>query len=365
MPLSIIRDDITRMKVDAIVNAASSSLKKSGGVCSDIFNAAGESQLQNACGRIGRCENGNAVATEGFALSKYIIHTVGPAWQGGSNGERDILYACYRNSLTLARKLSCESVAFPLISSGVNGYPNEKALRVAVKAIGDFLLTDDMEVSLVITGDTGFSLHGKRHSSIQSFIKNNYTETHHGKISQSEFESLRNAIAPNMQSGKPQSAGMFDMLDMVRDGSRAAFARNTEEARRVTQRRLEEIVGRPGETFQQMLLRLIGERHERYPKERNADVWRRANITRGAFSDIWSRQNHRPTKNTVICLALSLELSLDVTLDLLARLSYAFSPSSYQDLIVQYFINEGTYDVHVINETLFEHGQELLGTKAV
>ena len=174
MPLCFVRGDIVKMKTDAIVNAANNELQNSGGVCRAIFKAAGAGDLQRCCDRIGGCKTGSAVATAGFNLSKYIIHTVGPAWQGGNSGERNALYGCYMNSLTLAKKYDCESIAFPLISSGANGYPNEKALRVATKAIGDFLRENDMTVFLVLLKDTKFSLSDKLHLSIKEFINENY-----------------------------------------------------------------------------------------------------------------------------------------------------------------------------------------------
>jgi O-acetyl-ADP-ribose deacetylase (regulator of RNase III) len=132
MPLEIVRHDITKMNVDAIVNAANTSLKKGGGVCGVIFQAAGASELQEACDQIGECKVGEAVITDGFNLdSKLIIHTPGPIWKGGSNQEAALLKASYNNSLELAKNHQCESIAFPLISTGIYGYPKEEALQIA------------------------------------------------------------------------------------------------------------------------------------------------------------------------------------------------------------------------------------------
>jgi O-acetyl-ADP-ribose deacetylase (regulator of RNase III) len=345
MPLNIVKSDITRIQADAIVNAASSTLQNSGGVCDKIYAASGADELQKACNKIGSCKTGSAVATEGFALSKYIIHTVGPVWQGGDKDERNTLYACYRNSLTLAKKHNCESIAFPLISSGANGYPPEKALRVAVKAIGDFLRENDMSVSLVIYGGTKFLSEDKQHSEVRRFIRDNYTD----KISRSEFESIRDAATAHMQPSEPKPSGMIDVLG---ERTRAAFAREADR------RRLDDIVVHVGETFQQMLFRLIDER-----KLSDPEVYRRANIDRRVFAAI-RRPNYQPSKNTAMCLAIALELSLDVTLDLLGRAGLTLSPSSVQDLIVTYFIKEKIYDIHKINEALFHYDQNLLGATA-
>lgn len=151
MPLEIIRDDITKVKVDAIVNAANSELQMGGGVCGAIFRAAGAEELQKACDEIGHCPVGAAVFTDGFRLpSQYIIHTVGPIWRGGDEGEENELRACYRNSLELAMSLDCASIAFPLISSGIYGYPKEQARQVAVSEIEKFLKEHEMEVYLVL-----------------------------------------------------------------------------------------------------------------------------------------------------------------------------------------------------------------------
>lgn len=151
MPFEIIRNDITKMHVDAIVNAANNRLQKGGGVCGAIFDTAGDVALQEVCHEIGRCEVGGAVITDGFNLpAKYIIHAVGPIWNGGSKNEPQLLASAYRNSLELARKNNCESIAFPLISSGIYGYPKDLALRVAIDAISAFLMEHDMQVYLVV-----------------------------------------------------------------------------------------------------------------------------------------------------------------------------------------------------------------------
>ncbi|MGI5901582.1 MAG: macro domain-containing protein [Desulfitobacteriia bacterium] len=151
MPFTIVHKDITKMEVDAIVNAANTSLKMGGGVCGAIFKAAGAKELQAECDTIGSCETGQAVITKGYNLpAKYIIHTPGPVWQGGQKGEEMLLRNCYLNSLALADQHGCKSIAFPLISSGIFGYPVEEALRVARSAIQDFLREKEMDVYLAV-----------------------------------------------------------------------------------------------------------------------------------------------------------------------------------------------------------------------
>ncbi|NMC56056.1 MAG: macro domain-containing protein [Eubacteriaceae bacterium] len=159
MTLQIVNDNICNMKVDAIVNAANSSLKMGGGVCGAIFSSAGADKLQKECDSIGGCNTGDAVITSGYNLyAKYIIHTAGPIWRGGSSGEEELLRSCYINSLNLALKNNCKSIAFPLISSGIYGYPKEEAIKVAVNAISEFLSANDMDVYLVFFSDYDYKL---------------------------------------------------------------------------------------------------------------------------------------------------------------------------------------------------------------
>jgi len=143
---------ITSTGADAVVNAANSSLRQGGGVCGVIFNAAGSRQLQETCDQIGRCETGKAVITDGFALSRYIIHAVGPVYQDGKHHESQDLYSCYRCSLDLAKEYDCHSIAFPLISSGIYGYPKKDAWRKALQACGDWIRENkDISIQIIFT----------------------------------------------------------------------------------------------------------------------------------------------------------------------------------------------------------------------
>lgn len=174
MPFKIVKNDITKMKVDAIVNAANTALKMGGGVCGAIFSAAGAKELQDECNRIGFCDVGNAVITKGYKLpAKYIIHTAGPIWRGGNDSEEDLLYKCYINSLNLAFDNKCTSIAFPLISSGIFGYPKDQALKVAVSAITAFLSTNELDVYLVIFNKSDFVISENLSASIEEYINAN------------------------------------------------------------------------------------------------------------------------------------------------------------------------------------------------
>lgn len=328
MPFEIIRNDITRLKVDAIVNAANSALKMGGGVCGAIFRAAGAKELQDECNSIGGCNVGEAVITKGYKLpAKYIIHTVGPIWKGGNNNEEQHLKSCYINSLKLAQKYKLESIAFPLISSGIYGYPKSEALRVAMDAVKEFLLYNEMMIYLVIFDIDAFKISEKIFQSIKSYIDENYISKHlmleeSRVIEEYEYENIKyNEII---------------IIDKKRS--------------------LEDVVSQLQETFSEMLLRLIDEKGKT-----DVEIYKRANIDRKLFSKIRGDKFYKPRKSTVLAFAIALELNIDETNDLLNKAGYTLSHSFIFDIIVEYFIKEGIYNIFEINEALFAFEQPLLG----
>ena len=352
MPFEIIRNDITKLGVGAIVNAANNALQQGGGVCGAIFAAAGAEKLQRACDMIGRCETGQAVITKGYALpAGFVIHTAGPIWRGGGCGEKELLYACYKNSLELAKANNLESIAFPLISSGIYGYPKDQALQVAVSAIGDFLLQNDMHVSLVVFDKAAYSLGEKLHSAIKAYIDDNYAETHY--IPRRAAEGAMPPGAADADFGMYEKMA-FDAMPLAVESFRAPM--KAQAAPMGHKRGLNDVIARLDETFSQRLLRLIDE------KQRvDADVYKRANIDRRVFSKIRSNKDYRPSKNTALAFAVALELSLDDTRDLLMAAGFALSRSNKLDVIVEYFLSEKNYNIFEINEALFAFDQNLLG----
>lgn len=330
MPFEIVRNDITKMKVDVIVNAANTALKMGGGVCGAIFKAAGADNLQAECDQIGKCDTGEAVITAGYELpAKYIIHTAGPIWRGGNHNEAQLLRSCYINSLTLALQHKCKSIAFPLISSGVYGYPKDQALQVAISAIGEFLLDHEMKVYLVVFDKQAITLSGKLFAAIEQYIDDNYVEE---KLIGERRRSL-----------------------IIHDVSSCEAAPDHIESK--AQMSLEDVLTQLDESFSQRLLRLIDAKGLT-----DVETYKRANIDRKLFSKIRSNKNYQPSKLTAIALAIALELDLDETLDLLATAGYVLSPSSSFDLIIQFFIEHGKYDIYEINQALFTFGQVLLGS---
>ncbi|MDI9476196.1 MAG: macro domain-containing protein [Natronincolaceae bacterium] len=327
MPFKIIRNDITKMKTDAIVNAANINLQKGGGVCGAIFNAAGSEELQKECNSIGKINVGEAVITSGYKLdAKYVIHTVGPIWRGGNHNEENLLYSAYKSSLNLALKNNIKSISFPLISSGIYGYPKHEALKIAISAIGEFLLKHEMDIYLVVYGKDTVLLSERIFSKIEEYIDDNYVEEIDRKL---ESYELQNFL---------YESRFFE----------------TEPSKK--KRKLEDVLKQTEETFSEMLLRLIDEKGMT-----DIEAYKNANVDRKLFSKIRSKKDYRPSKATAIAFAVSLKLNLDETRDLLRRAGYALSPSSKFDLIIKYYIEEGNYDIYEINEALFSFDQMLLG----
>lgn len=356
MPLQIVRNDITKMKVDAIVNAANSSLLGGGGVDGCIHRAAGPKLLLE-CRTLGGCETGDAKITSAYNLPcKYVIHTVGPIWQDGMHGERELLTSCYRKSLMLAKKAGCETVAFPLISSGVYGYPKDKALRVAVDTISEFLVDNDMTVFIVIFDKKSYRISEKLFADIEEYIDDHYVEMH----SDSRAESLRRRNASISFVGdigfrKPSAGDMGDSCDETAPAPSYA-PMSMAAAKLAKPASLDDAIKQLDESFSEMLLRKIDE-----SGMTDSQCYKKANIDRKLFSKIRSDKLYKPSKPTVIAFAIALELSLEETKDMLMKAGFALSRSNKFDIIIEFFIENGNYNVFEINEALFAFDQSLLG----
>lgn len=343
MPIEIIRQDITKMNCDAIVNAANSSLLGGGGVDGAIHRAAGR-ELLDECRLLGGCKTGQAKITKGYKLPcKYVIHTVGPVWRGGKNGERELLFSCYENSLKLALEHGCESIAFPLISSGIFGYPKAEALRVAEEAAAKFLSEYDMMIYLVVFDRDSFLTGGKSFPDIKSYIDDNYAD----EQSKREPLSRSRPLSRIFLSENKSSAFDEDRIFEAACSAPACPVPNTKD--------LENALNSLDESFSEMLLRKIDEKHLTDP-----EVYKRANIDRKLFSKIRSNKDYRPKKQTAVAFAIALELGIAETRKLLETAGYALSHSSKFDVIIEYFILKGKYDIMEINEALFAFDQTLL-----
>ena len=361
MPLEIIRNDITKMNVDAIVNAANTSLLGGGGVDGAIHRAAG-AKLLAKCRILGGCKTGSAKITKGYNLpSKYVIHTVGPVWKGGKHREEKLLASCYKASLVLAAEYGCESVAFPLISAGAYGYPKEQAIKIATDTIRDFLLTHDMMVYLVVFDRDSFAIGQKLYADIRAFIDDAYIGPDYEKA-----ESLR-----RMQSNKPCIAPVAEAqieasikFDKEKAHiahkmmlSKEAVADDVLQIDRPFASGLDEYLKQIDEGFRDMLLRKIDERHMT-----DAECYKKANIDRKLFNKIKNQADYKPSKSTVLALAIALRLPLRETKEMLTKAGFSLSHSSKFDLIVEYFIIRGNYDIFEINQALFSFDQKLLGS---
>ena len=380
MPFRIVSGDITKLHVDAIVNAANTSLLGGGGVDGAIHRAAGPRLLEECRGLHG-CRTGEAKVTLGYDLpAKYVIHTVGPIWQGGRHGEEELLRSAYRNSLLLAFEKHCESVAFPMISAGVYGYPKEQALEVAVSTIRAFLEENEMDVILVIFDRESFRFDVRLYSELSGYIRNIYDD---GKGPGNFLGDVARSVAFGGVSGSRRSLLSRSRKPKSAECARAVSEEPVEDAEMdeavslddappmmnmqaeamscasmpgSTPSGLAEALANLDESFSQALLRMIDARGMK-----DSECYKKANIDRKLFSKIRSDVFYRPSKQTVLAFAVALELDLSETEEFLKKAGFALSHSNKADVIVEYFIENKNYDIYRINEALFAFDQNLLG----
>ena len=334
MPFLMIRNDITKVAADAIVNPANRNLLQGSGTSRAIYQAAGEQELTAACEAIGYCDLGKAVCTPAFRLpAKYIFHAVCPAWQGGVAGEAEQLASAYHSALELAVEHRCESVAFPLLSSGNYGYPKEQAFRIAVETITQYVMEHDLTVYLVLYDRHSLAVSRKLFASVEEYINDHYVAQNDESY---EFDRRR----------RLEEDAALPMMGAVPAPAAAPMAA----------RSLEHLMDNLGESFTTRLLRLIDERGLK-----DSTVYKQSNISRQHFSKIQCNRDYNPKKKTVLAFAVGLHLSEDETIDLLQSAGYAFSDGSKRDWIVRYCLEHKIYNINQVNTLLFEYDQEQLG----
>ena len=337
MPFEIVRNDITNMHVDAIVNTANPRPVIGLGVDSAIHEKAG-AELLKARQCIGQIDVGHAAITPAYQLdAKFVIHTVGPVWMGGEEDEEMLLRSCYDSSLHLALQHKCKSVAFPLISSGNYGFPKDKALRIAIAAFSEFLLEQEMQIYLVVFDRTSFRLSEQLFRDVDSYIDEHYVRTVEEEIYAIERETRHR----NQRRQREDARISCMAMPCAREPKALS---------------LEDMLRQADAGFTETLLKLIDERGKK-----DSEIYKKANISKQHFSKIRNNPNYKPTKPTAIALALALELDLEQTRDLIGRAGYALTNSSKFDLIIRYFIEQKNYNVVEINIALYERDQSLLG----
>ncbi|MBQ8093704.1 MAG: macro domain-containing protein [Clostridia bacterium] len=361
MPFQIIRQDITKVSADAIVNTANPDPVIGGGTDSAIYMAAGKDVLLAERRKIGKIRPGDVRVTPAFGLNaSYILHAVGTEWSGGDHGELQILRSCYANALKIADRLGCTSVAFPLMAAGVYGYPKGVALDIALSEIEHFLETHEMNVTLVVFDRRAFTLSESRMGEIEAYIDDNAVdgmenieysfdlESLHGNVSEPQISRRRRRVPQRPEADacympypampKPKEKPALTVADDSIEMDLDAFL-NTDE-----------------DTFQERLFKLID-----MSGMDDVSVYKKANIDRKLFSYIRCHREYVPKKQTALAFAIALELDMNDMLDLLSRAGYTFSPSDRGDLIISYFVQHRNYNIYEINAALFKYNQKTLG----
>lgn len=357
MPFEIVRNDIVNMDVDAVVNTVSPKPGIGYGVDVGIHKKAG-SELLTARKKVGFIDVGHAAITPGYGLNaRYVIHTVGPIWRDGSHHEESLLRQCYDNSLNLALENHCESIAFPLLSAGNHGFPKPLALQTAISAFSSFLLKHEMQIYLVVFSKNAVALSEKLFHSVQSYIDENYilnkTLDEYGMadkrgVQGAELQQIQSEL--NRRQKTRRESTLDDSL-LEFQPTLASICSETKS------QSLEALLQNTDAGFSETLLRLI----DRVGKK-DSEIYKKANVDRKLFSKIRNNPTYRPSKATALAFAIALELNLEETKDLIGRAGYALTRSSKFDIIVEFFIIQGNFNVFELNEVLFFYDQPLIGS---
>ena len=341
MPLQIIRQDITKLRVDAIVNTTNEEMVGYSGVDLAVHTMAG-SELDAECRQLAPLGLGKAKITGGYKLPcRYVIHTSGPVWCGGSVGESSILRSCYIECLKLAVQSGCRSVAFPLISSGVYGYPKDQVLKFAVQTITEFLFDHELTVYLCVFDKESYSFSQKLFNDIRAFIDDKYVDDRHEDLFESRGADGRDRLK-KCALKMPMPPPVFAKFEQPMEAAAAQSLRD--------------YITQMDRSFGEMLFDLIDE-----SGMTDVECYKKANVDKRTFSKIKSNKDYKPSKPTAIAFAISLQLDIDTTQELLATAGFTLSKSKVFDIIIRYFIHNKNYNIHEINEALFEFDQTLLG----
>lgn len=403
MPFKIVRNDITKMNTEAIVNTANDHVSIGTGCDSAAYKAAGYDELlKYREDNIGFVPEGDAFITPGFKLkAKYIIHAVSPLYMGGDQGEEEKLRSCYRKSLQIAKENGIKSISFPLISTGGFGYPKEEGMRIAVDEINAFLLSNEMDIFLVVFDTKATQLGEKIYPGLEAYIDHNYVkeareeeygDAYFGSMRPSELgydrylsnaqmierRTRRNAEAQRREMadysnralpsvGAPSKISSPSFPDSIfkKEKAKKSLTEESLQAEELCEcdeaaffdfeeqheSKLEERMRHMSDTYSEYLMYLIQERHME-----NAEVWKRAIVDKKIFSKIKNNVNYHPNKLTALCLCVGAKLNLDESKDLLARAGYALSPCDKTDIIFSYFIENEIYDMIELDIQLEEHG---------
>ncbi|MBQ6702595.1 MAG: macro domain-containing protein [Clostridia bacterium] len=363
MPLKIVRNDITKMKCDCIVNPTNNDLYPYGSADLAIHKAAGKGLLE-ACGKLGGCSVGQAKITDGYKLpSKYVIHTVGPVWKGGGCGETELLVSCYKSCLTLALENGCRSIAIPLISSGTNGYPKDKVMRVAINAVGSFLLENEMTVYIVVYDKNSYEISGKLFDEITSYINDRYIEEY-------ELTECQECMLPPTDD---DTADMFRVSRNIDAAAGGGISKSRKKKKLMTtvcptaasmampmpckSKSLEDMLSKMDKGFAETLFEFIDQKGLT-----DVECYKRSNVDKKTFSKIKCNKDYRPSKVTAVSFAIGLKLSLEETNRLLKTVGLSLSGSNKFDIIIEYFITSGKYEnIYDVNEVLYQFDQVTLG----
>ena len=360
MPFEIVKQDITKIKCDAIVNAANNSLLGGGGVDGAIHRAAGPKLLEE-CKTLGGCETGESRITGAYNLPcKYVIHTVGPVWRGGKMGEERLLRSCYKTSFEIAKFNHLESIAFPLISAGAYGYPKKEAFEIALEETKEFLKHYEMTVYIVVFDDSDFKVNIEGEEDISEYLSRDYkrkqSKQKYDYFAGMAYPSCRESrVSPSM--AQPSICTRAKICEpIVRTKQCSRPVEEVEEKSRIVPPSIQDMIEKLDESFAEKLLHLIDRKHIT-----DVECYKKANVSRQTWHKIISDKDYRPSKTTIFAFAFALELTYDEANALLATAGFTFSPSILFDVLMRNFFLQGIYDVFYINEVLFEFDQPCIG----